>query len=87
MENVYHSPSEAADQPSIPTAIERKVQYLSAAAITDVLFDQLEYLIAHSGEACQPDCADCARLEQVSNLLLLPFRSVGRKCQSEGKRQ
>jgi hypothetical protein len=76
MMNFDRSPSEAADQPSVAPAIESKVLYLRAAATSDVLFDQLEFLIAHSGEGCQADCADCARREQVSNLLLLPFAQL-----------
>jgi hypothetical protein len=40
----------------------------------DVMFDQIEYLIGHADETCPEGCVDCARLEQVKNWLLLPFR-------------
>lgn len=39
----------------------------------DVMFDQLEYLAAHAVGSCPPGCADCARLKQIKDLLLLPF--------------
>jgi hypothetical protein len=73
----YRSLSDTADGPSIatPAVIERNVHNLKAAPLIDVMFDQLEYLIAHSDGACPPDCIDCDRLRQVRNLLLLPFRS------------
>jgi len=73
----YRSLSDTADRPSIatPAVIERKVQNLKAAPLTDVIYEQLEYLIGHSDGDCPPDCIDCNRLQQVSNLLLLPFRS------------
>jgi len=76
--NFDRSPSKATGQPSTAPANERKVQYLNAAPITDVLLDQLEYLIAHSRENCPEECTDCARLEHVSSWLLLPFRRIGR---------
>jgi hypothetical protein len=50
--------------------------YVASAALPDVMFDQLKYLLAHSGRDCTPDCLDCGRLQQVKKLLLLPFHSV-----------
>jgi hypothetical protein len=72
--------SDTANQPSIatpatPAVIEGNVHYLTAAPVTDVMYEQLEYLIGHSGGNCLPDCIDCGRLQQVRNWLLLPFRS------------
>ena len=72
--------SDTANQPSIatpatPAVIEGNVRYLTAAPLTDVMYEQLEYLIGHSGGNCPPDCIDCGRLQQVRNWLLLPFRS------------
>ena len=69
--------SDPADQPSIatPAVIERNVYNLEAAPLIDVMYEQLEYLIGHSGGNCPPDCIDCRRLQQVINWLLLPFRS------------
>ena len=73
----YRWLSDIADQPSVatPAAIERNVHNLKAAALIDVMYEQLEYLIGHSDGDCPPDCMDCDRLQQVRNLLLLPFRS------------
>jgi hypothetical protein len=70
--------SEVASQPSLPVgAIARNVHYLEAACLADVMFDQLEYLLAHAGGKCAPGCMDCRRLEEVKNWLLLPFRAAG----------
>ena len=46
-----------------------------AAPMVDVLFDQLEYLVSHARQGCLSGCPDCARLEQVKKLLLIPFDS------------
>ena len=69
--------SDTADQPSIatPAVLGRNVLNLKAAPLIDVMYEQLEYLIGHSDGDCPPDCIDCNRLQQVRNLLLLPFRS------------
>jgi hypothetical protein len=48
--------------------------YVASAPVGDVLFDQLEYLVAHSGRDCPPECLECGRLERVKHWLLLPFR-------------
>jgi len=50
--------------------------YLAASPMGDVLYDQLEYLLAHTGEHCAPECMDCGRLQQVKNWLLMPFYSA-----------
>ena len=75
----YRSLSDTVDRPSIatPTVIERNVHNLKAVPLTDVMYEQFEYLIGHSDGDCPPDCMDCARLQQVKNWLLLPFRSIG----------
>jgi hypothetical protein len=49
--------------------------YLAPAPLSEVLFDQLEYLLAHRTEDCPPGCTDCSRLQQVKDWLLLPFRT------------
>ncbi len=54
--------------------------YLDPAPLADVMFDQLDYLLAHNGRDCSPDCGDCSRLQQVKNWLLLPFRSQPHAC-------
>ena len=48
---------------------------IASAPEADVMFDQLQYLAAHVVGSCPRGCADCARLLQVKNLLLLPFLS------------
>jgi hypothetical protein len=69
--------SKTADQRPIakPAAVERNVHNSKTAPLTDVMYEQLEYLIGHSEGTCSPDCINCRRLEQVINWLLLPFRS------------
>lgn len=49
--------------------------YVASAPVADVLFDQLEYLVMHSGRNCPSDCLECGRLERVKHWLLLPFRA------------
>ena len=51
------------------------VDYVPAAPLIEVLFEQLEYLAAHltNGEDCPSACPLCARLDQVSRSLLSPF--------------
>ena len=48
--------------------------YMASAPVVDVLFDQLQYLVTHSGRDCPVDCLECGRLERVKHWLLLPFR-------------
>jgi hypothetical protein len=62
----------ATDPASQPSARKGNC-YVASAPLPDVLFDQLEYLLTHSGRDCTPDCLDCGRLQQVKNWLLLPF--------------
>jgi hypothetical protein len=50
---------------------------IPSAALSDVLLEQIEYLLTH-GRACEPDCSDCMRLEQVKRYLLRPFLSEPR---------
>jgi len=53
--------------------------YVEPAPLTEVMFDQLEYLVGHGARRapgdCSPGCVDCGRLQQVKNWLLLPFHS------------
>ena len=55
--------------------IERSVLNLKEAPPTDVMYEQLEYLIGHPDGDCPPDCIDCDRLQKIRSLLLLPFHS------------
>jgi hypothetical protein len=49
-------------------------RYIAPAPVSDVMFEQLQYLAAHSSvQGCPCGCEDCARLTQVAQLLLLPF--------------
>jgi hypothetical protein len=56
------------------TATFRRLTYLKSASIDKILHEQLDYLIDHAARSCAPGCSDCARLQQVQGLLLLPFR-------------
>ena len=49
--------------------------FIAPAPLIDVLFEQLEYLVSHTGEECPVGCPDCKRFEQVKKLLLVPFAS------------
>ena len=65
--------------PNLPTDL-RKLHgscYTKPASLVDVMFDQLEWLIGHASGKCPLGCPDCARFEQVKNLLLMPFRAEG----------
>jgi len=57
---------------SQPAASEHSC-YVASATVADVLFEQLEYLVAHGGRDCPSDCLECGRLERVQHWLLLPF--------------
>lgn len=50
---------------------------IEPAPVVDVMFDQLEYLVAHASCQCPVNCLDCDRLERIKGLLLVPFRTVG----------
>ena len=64
--------SPAATQP----AISPSGCYIAASAMAEVMFDQLQYLLDHTGQHCAPECMDCGRMQQVKNWLLLPFHSA-----------
>jgi hypothetical protein len=53
------------------------VSYSEPAPLVDVMFEQLEYLVAHRSAICTPGCSECARLGQVQQWLLRPFRETG----------
>jgi hypothetical protein len=58
---------------SAPMTTPTGPSYIEAAPVMDVMFEQLEYLIAHQSPSCPPGCPECARLAQVESCLLLPF--------------
>jgi len=67
--------SEAAEQESATSPAEtRNASHAGPAHITDVMFDQLQYLVGHVGGNCATECPDCRRLQMVTDWLLLPFR-------------
>lgn len=48
--------------------------YVEAAPVFDVIEDQLHYLVNHgAGRRCFAACPDCARLREVTRILLKPF--------------
>lgn len=61
--------------PPIDRSTSRRRPFIEPAPLVAVLIDQLEYLISHASRGCPPGCPDCSRLEQVQNLLLIPFDS------------
>jgi hypothetical protein len=58
-----------------PTSLNegRSSCYIEPALLVEVMFDQLAWLLEHASASCSPECPDCARLEKVKNLLLVPF--------------
>ena len=56
--------------------------YVAGSPMNEVMFDQLEYLLAHAtarvnhGQQCATECMDCGRLQQVRNWLLMPFHTA-----------
>jgi hypothetical protein len=58
-------------------AVARKGCFAEPASAVAVMWDQMEFLMAHAGPACSPDCPECNRLEQVKQWLLRPFSEDG----------
>ena len=50
--------------------------YAGPAPISEVMFEQLDYLVSHNGGNCPNGCPECARLEHIKFWLLEPFRMV-----------
>ena len=70
MESISLSPDQHT-QAAVEEA--RQSLYLAPAPPAAVMWEQMEYLMAHVGPSCHPDCPDCTRLEQVRRYLLQPF--------------
>ncbi|HUI77920.1 MAG TPA: hypothetical protein VLY24_08380 [Bryobacteraceae bacterium] len=74
--------TQSASAAASESVVSRSGCYLAASPMGDVLFDQLDYLLAHVAERthgsqpCAPDCMDCGRLQQVKNWLLMPFHTA-----------
>ena len=67
--------SDAAEHGSATSPAEtRNASNAGPAQVTDVLFDQLQYLVEHGAGNCSAECPDCRRLQMVTDWLLLPFR-------------
>jgi hypothetical protein len=69
-----NSPAGPGGYPNSQPARTPQSCYVASAPVADVLFDQLQYLVTHSGRDCPPECLECGRLERVKHWLLLPFR-------------
>lgn len=72
--NSEHSSPDAGNPRPAPTG---RTRYIEPAPIMNVMFEQIEYLLAHSDSACPSGCTDCARLVQVRKWLLSPFNLAG----------
>ena len=71
MDSIFSSPNPA---PRAAAAVQPGRCYVGPAASTiDVMWEQMEFLVAHAGKACKPACPQCRRLEQVKRCLLQPF--------------
>ena len=62
--------------PGPPTSLTegRSSCYIEPASLVDVMFDQLSWLLEHVSAGCSPECPHCMRLEQIKDLLLVPFQ-------------
>jgi hypothetical protein len=69
--------SELADEMSNEAGSDRQGCYIEPASTIDVMFEQLEYLLAHESEECPAGCRDCTRLQEIEGWLLQPFRAAG----------
>ncbi len=70
-----YSVDSAGSSPAVNSANPRG-PYLQAAPLSEVMLEQLQYLLAHGSQACAPKCPECARLTRIQKLLLLPFRTA-----------
>jgi hypothetical protein len=70
--------SKLADQTFVASeaAPGHQVCYIVAAPTMKVMFEQLEYLLAHESQGCPAGCQDCIRLREVEGWLLQPFRAT-----------
>jgi hypothetical protein len=72
------STSLAVDQTGATSQIAgiRSACYVNQSSVTDVLLEQLRYLIGHKSLDCPADCVACERLSGAQSWLLLPFRAT-----------
>ncbi len=71
MESISMSPNCG----GVAAAVVRKRRFVEPAPAVAVMWEQMEFLVAHAGPNCPPDCPECMRLEQVKQCLLRPFGS------------
>jgi hypothetical protein len=74
MESISSSQNHDCVAAATVASLER---FPEAASTVAVMWEQMEFLVAHGGPACSPDCPACARLEQVTQCLLRPFGHDG----------
>lgn len=71
MKSISSSPNPA---PGVSGELRRGRCDLGPAASTaDVMREQMEFLMAHAGKACNGSCPECQRLERVKDYLLQEF--------------
>jgi hypothetical protein len=72
------STSTAACQPYATSGVAgvRSACYLDTTPVTEVMLEQLRYLLSHNHPECPIDCPDCERLSGAQSWLLLPFRAT-----------
>jgi hypothetical protein len=72
------STSTAAYQPYVTSGVAgvRSACYLVTTCVTEVMLEQLRYLLSHKRPECPVDCPDCERLAGAQSWLLLPFRAT-----------
>jgi hypothetical protein len=74
MESISSSPKKGR---RAAAAVARQRLFPEPASTVAVMWDQMEFLVAHAGPACSAECPECTRLEQVKQCLLRPFRHDG----------
>jgi hypothetical protein len=76
MESISSSPN----LDCVAASVARRSCFLEPAPAIAVMWEQMEFLVAHAGPACSPDCPECLRLEQVRLCLMRPFDYVAPRC-------
>jgi hypothetical protein len=69
MQSISSSPN----QDLVAPAVAGKCRFPEPASTVAIMWEQMQFLVAHGGPACSPDCPECIRLEQVKQCLLRPF--------------
>jgi hypothetical protein len=69
MESISLSPNNRAAAP----AAAHEGLFQEPASPVAVMWEQMEFLLDHTGANCSPECLECTRLEQLKQCLLRPF--------------